>query len=637
MNPEFEQPRAQPAEPRLSATPGIGRVEVPSPPALPPTPIPATPTPRPAGLLQNAVRVLAVVLLMGAAGLMVTGQDPARDAPPPPPAVAAQAESVPNEIVVDLKDDVSDAQIGDLQRQFGVTLRYKSPASQRHKLMIGVVDPARRDAIIEAMRTSPLVEAVDRQDIYQLQNRNFIPNDPNYKDQWHLKMIGMEEAWTYTKGEGVTVAVIDSGVGYMQGRDYARPSDFSAMKFRAGHDWVDDDDMPAAEDAHAHGTHVAATIAESTNDGVMGAGVAPEATIVPLRIADGQGRADTNDFAAALQHLADNPTNIANMSMGSPRPNQVLEHALKMAYDKNVTLICSAGNSQRGQGQLMYPAGYKECISVSAVGPSGNIAFYSHWGPTLDLAGPGGDQSKGDQDGVCQNTIVTDRGRKFDSFYCMQGTSMAAPHVAGVAALLAAEGVKDPKEIRSILRKTAKGGQPQAVKDRFGAGVLDAAKAVKSSARATKADYLRYGLAAAGVLLTLVLGRNLRRPTDPMFFAHKVALAFAAGLISPLLIEKLAGFGSMWNLVGHSVLLGLLFLWAPPVDRSGVWQAGGFALGLMVHLGLDADSLSVPLQVFPLWRIQAWLYANLLVGFLFLVSTVVSRRKAYRAAFVSQT
>jgi serine protease len=209
---------------------------------------------------------------------------------------------------------------------------------------------------------------------------------------------------------------------------------------------------------------------------------------------------------------------------------------------------------------------------------------------------------------------------------------MAAPHVTGVAALLAAEGIKDPKEIRSILRKTAKGGQPQAFADRYGAGLLDAGKAVKSVARATRADYLRWGLSAAGILIAILLGRNLRRPTDPMFFAHKVALAFAAGLLSPLFVEKLAGFGSLWNLVGHSVVLGLLFLWAPPVDRSGIWQAGGFAGGLMIHLALDADSLTVPLQVFPIWRIQAWLYANLAVGLMFLIAAFLSRPKAYAAA-----
>src|SRR3954467_3619734 len=211
MTPEFQRPRVQPplerAEPGLSPASGIQRTGPPSP--TPDAPSPSAPRPV-AGRFQNAIRVLAVALLLGAAGLIVTRQDPARDAPPPPPAVAAQAESVPNEIVVDLRDDATDAQIGDLQRQFGIALRYKSPLSVRHKLMIGSVDPSRRDAVIEAMRRHPLVEAVDRQDIYKIQNRSFVPNDPNYKDQWHLKIIGMEEAWAYTKGDGATVAIIDS-------------------------------------------------------------------------------------------------------------------------------------------------------------------------------------------------------------------------------------------------------------------------------------------------------------------------------------------------------------------------------------------------------------------------------------------
>jgi hypothetical protein len=249
----------------------------------------------------------------------------------------------------------------------------------------------------------------------------------------------------------------------------------------------------------------------------------------------------------------------------------------------------------------------------------------------LDLVGPGGDQSRNPADGVWQNTIKPTRGflgmpgPKEDGFFALQGTCMATPHVTGVAALLASLGVKDPQEIRAILRRTAKGGQPA---EHYGAGLLDAAKAVESVSRATRGDYLKWGIAGGGILLVIVLGSNLRRPTDPMFFAHKVALAFAAGIVAPFLIEKLAGFGSLWNLVGHSVVLALLFLWAPPVDRSGVWQAAGFAAGLLIHLGLDVDSLRVPFQVFPIWRVQAWLYANIAIGILFLISTIVSRGKS---------
>ena len=132
--------------------------------------------------------------------------------------------------MVDLRDDVTDAQIAQLQQQYGITLRYNSVHSVKRKLMIGTVDPAQRDAVIQAMKANPLVEAVEPQFIYKLQNKTFVPNDPEYPRQWHLKMIGMEEAWTVTKGKGASVAVIDSGVGTMVNNTYVQLSDFASTK-----------------------------------------------------------------------------------------------------------------------------------------------------------------------------------------------------------------------------------------------------------------------------------------------------------------------------------------------------------------------------------------------------------------------
>ena len=108
----------------------------------------------------------------------------------------------------------------------------------------------------------------------------FVPNDPEYRRQWHLRMIGMEEAWTKTKGKGAVVAVIDSGVGARSSSGWIQGQDFAQTKFVKGYNFADNtDDSP---DDNGHGTHVAGTIAESTDNGILGAGVAPEATIMPL-------------------------------------------------------------------------------------------------------------------------------------------------------------------------------------------------------------------------------------------------------------------------------------------------------------------------------------------------------------------
>lgn len=109
-----------------------------------------------------------------------------------------------------------------------------------------------------------------------------------------------------------------------------------------------------------------------------------------------------------------------------------------------------------------------------------------------------------------------------------------------------------------------------------------------------------------------------------MYFVHQIAVALAAGLFFPVLLEKLLGFGNLWNLTGHSVILGILFLMTPKLDRSGFWKAFAFTLGIVVHLLLDADSGRAPFQVYPQERILFWMYANAAVGLFFAAS-------AYRA------
>lgn len=602
-----------------------------------PKPVVEPPKPKAAKSPWNWRRVAAIALLLVAAVVLMTGADEKPSPPPQSPAVAATAEYMPDEIVVDLKDNITDAEIGALGQSLGIQLRYNSIHSVASKLMVAKINTWDRERILTALRANPQVEAAEPQFIYRLYQaptpatNRFVPNDPEYRRQWHLTMIGMEEAWAKTKGKGAIVAVIDSGVGTMTASGWIHGQDFNQTQFVKGYNFADNKDD--SNDDNGHGTHVTGTIAESTNNGILGAGVAPEAQIMPLRVADSEGRLRMSAVADALRFAADHKANVANMSLGGPAYSQILEKAAQYAYGKDVTLICAAGNE--GKEGVGYPGKLKECIAVSAVGPGGLMAFYSTWGKEVDIAGPGGDPKQGQGAMVWQNTFMQCQGLfgaygpRIDGFYPLVGTSMASPHVAGVAALLVSLGMTDPKEIRSQLRKSAKKYAPA---DHYGAGILDAAKAVESVQRSNKQNWVQIALAVGVAALLLTIGKNLQRKTDPMFFVHYIAIALATGLFFPVILEKLVGFGSLWNLVGHSVIVAIIFLMIPRLDRSGFWKAFAFTVGIVLHLLLDADSGRAPFQVYPQQRILFWMYANVAVGLYFAGSAYRSIRSRAKVA-----
>jgi len=408
-------------------------------------------------------------------------------------------------------------------------------------------------------------------------------------------------------------------VGGLTASGLVQGQDFNNTQFVKGYDFPDGRDIAA--DPVGHGTHVSGTIAESTDNGLLGAGVAPEAKIMPLRTCDDKGQLKMSAVADALHYAADHGANVANMSLGGPNPSTILQNAMDYAFKRDVTLVCSAGNS--GKEGVGYPGRYKTCITVSAVGPGGLVASYSTWGKEVDIAGPGGEPKMGEDAEIWQNTFMQRKGwfgpsgPRVDGFFPLVGTSMAAPHVTGVAALLVSLGMTDPKEIRSQIRKSAK---PYAPVDHYGAGVLDAAKATESVRRSTKVNKIQILLAIGAAALLLTVGRNLQRKTDPMFFVHQIAVALTLGLFFPVGLEKVLGFGNLWNLVGHSVILSILFFMTPRMDRSGFWKAFAFTLGVVIHLLLDADSGRTPFLVMPPGRILFWIYANVAVGLYFAVS-----------------
>ncbi len=285
------------------------------------------------------------------------------------------------------------------------------------------------------------------------------PNDPYYSQQWNLHNISVEGAWDKNKGSGVTVAVIDTGV--------TKVRDLVETKFVKGYDFVNDKEK--ADDDNGHGTHVAGTVAQATNNYYGVAGVAYEASIMPLKVLSDYGGGTVADIAEAIKFAADNDADVINMSLGGGGESQLMKEAIEYAHKKGVVIIAAAGNEN--ENAASYPARYPHVIGVSAFGADGEKAPYSNYGAGVDISAPGGSEAGK----ILQETIDPETGNAV--LLGLQGTSMASPHVAGVAALIKATGVEEPEAVTKVLESSAR-----VVKDDglnyYGAGKLNAEAAV---------------------------------------------------------------------------------------------------------------------------------------------------------------
>ncbi len=306
-----------------------------------------------------------------------------------------------------------------------------------------------------------------------------VPNDPAYPAQWHLPALDAASAWDVTTGEGTVVAVIDTGVAYETTGAFVQAPDLAGTRFVPGWDFVGGDAHP--NDENGHGTHVTGSIAQTTGNGVGGAGVAPDASIMPLRVLDGTGAGTDFNVAQALRFAADHGAAVANLSLGGPTQSTVVRDAVTYATNKGVVIVASAGND--GLGTVSYPAANERVIAVGAVRHDRTRPSYGSYGAALDIVAPGGDLSvdqdgDGYPDGILQQTF-----RNGVANFClcfMQGTSMAAPQVSAVAALIASRGVTDRQVIEDILLDTAVDLGPTGRDDQFGHGLVQAAAATQA-------------------------------------------------------------------------------------------------------------------------------------------------------------
>lgn len=289
-----------------------------------------------------------------------------------------------------------------------------------------------------------------------------LPRRNNDEAPWGVKRVNAPAAWARNQGAGVKVAIVDTGI------DPNHPD--LKDKIAGGINTVEKD-APWADD-HFHGTHVAGTVAAALdNKGV--AGVAPKATLYAVKVLTKEGGGNVFSIMQGIMWCAQNGIQVANMSLGAPQEIPFLQYAIQMAANAGVTIVAAAGNDGKA---VNWPAAYPETIAVSALCPTGvtnaklcpsqseGISTFSSRGPEIDFIAPGV---------LIPSSVPLSHDASGVKAY--SGTSMACPHVAGLAALAVAKGAQGPEAVRAALTAAAS-GLPGLSQSEQGAGLVDAAR-----------------------------------------------------------------------------------------------------------------------------------------------------------------
>jgi serine protease len=322
----------------------------------------------------------------------------------------------------------------------------------------------------------------------------YTPNDPLYHLQWNFQKLDMERTWDINRGgqSSIVVAVIDSGVAYTAKGPTQPAPDLQGTSFVSPHDFIWDDDTPV--DLDGHGTHVTGTIAQRTGNDLGVAGMAFNVAIMPVKVLSGPwdeilgapnvGTSAT--LAEALRYAADNGAKVINLSLGGEGGSDAERDAINYAISKGAVVLAAAGNEGEIGSPESFPAGYateiQGLIAVAALDFNLQRSPYSNSNDYVEIAAPGGNvaadlNDDGFVDGVLQQTLdpfSVEQGifDHFDYFF-FEGTSMATPHVAGLAALLISQGVTDPKAVEAVIERFATDIGPSGRDNDTGFGVIN--------------------------------------------------------------------------------------------------------------------------------------------------------------------
>ena len=488
-------------------------------------------------------------------------ENPIRNLPIP---VSVIPPSAPGVLVVDLLDNTSAAEMNQVSQRLGSTLSWVHPLAADEALATAYVPDLA--AAVARIKDHPLVEVVEPE---MDQTMMGYPNDPLYEKQWNLRSMGAPVGWARTSGgSGVTVAVLDTGV--------APVADLTPGTVLPGVSFVQGEETH--EDFQGHGTHVAGTIAQATNNGIGTAGVAPAASILPVKVLSSKGQGKSAWIAAGVDYAADEGAQVINLSLGGAY-SKVIHLAVKKARNRGVLVVAAAGNS--GRKGVSYPGGLKETIGVSAVGPNGSLAPYSSWGAGVDIAAPGGDKQL-KEGGILQNTIGGDSS---DGVYLeFQGTSMATPHVAGAAAILLSNGLS-VDQVEPLLLTSANGST---FTPKLGHGRLDLAQALSHTGTGYNLHRFLWASFATWLLIRLGMTRKTRMATAVLVAGFTAGGLFFLGWMP-------VGDGYFVSMLSRGILdWPVVFLGRPWVSFP-LWLSA--LLPFCVTFALGAVSISRPVAI----------------------------------------
>lgn len=460
-------------------------------------------------------------------------------------------EFVPGEVLVRLR---AGAEIEAVAEGRGAVLAQRIPETSD---LVRLALPADLDAdaaglstlaLIAAFEVDPRVEWAEPNRIRRAQGGGTLePNDPFYNLQWHYDLIRMPQAWATTTGSSaVVVAVIDTGSRShpdLNGNTIAGFDFISSAANAADGDGIDADptdpgDTNGISPSSFHGTHVAGTIGAVSNNGTGVAGVNWQVSLMHLRVLGKEGGTDA-DIAQSVRYAAGlanssgtvpaQRAHVINMSLGGEGSTNTLAQAVTAARAAGVVLFAASGNNN--SAKAFFPASYNGVVSVSAVDRNGAKAPYSNFNAAVDLAAPGGNTAvdlDGDSfvDGVL-STLVDEQAAFAPLFVFYQGTSMACPHAAGVAALmLAVEPTLTPDQIETILQSTAVDLGASGKDNIFGHGLIQADLAVQAAAGASaqvpvllaNPGSLNFGTETTELLIQIGNGGSGQLVVDPPSF-----------------------------------------------------------------------------------------------------------------------